>query len=196
MIRDYAFFRPTHVVPEVDSAGPLAFAGVYALRLSDAGFLNDRSILWCPNSQPSNQLTFSLSSGPPPRIEEIVAMTLSRREVWQRIAGGSYAYNLGIMINDQHTTPKMQNRSSFAILADAPLRETNGKKTWTVHFGSTSNILFEDGHVQLMRFDKQIDLLDHPYWNHQGENRAGVDLNDSVLGRSSRNPLDQPISDQ
>ncbi len=192
MIRDYAFYRPKHVVPEVDAAGPLAFAGVYAIRLSDAGLLDDRSLLWCPSNQPSDQLTFSLGSGPAPRIEELLNMPQARREIWQRIAGGSYAYNLGIMIDQQHATPQMQNRPSFAILADAPLRESADKKAWTVHFGSSSNVLFEDGHIQLMRFDEQLDLLDHPYWNHQGENRAGVDSNDSVLGRSGRNPLDLP----
>jgi hypothetical protein len=190
MIRDYAFYRPKHVVPEVDATGPLAFAGVYAIRLSDAGLLDDRSMLWCPNNQPADQLTFSLGSGPAPRIEELMTMPQSRREIWQRIAGGSYAYNLGIMVDQQHATPQMQNRAGFAILADAPLRESADKKIWTVHFGSSSNVLFEDGHVQLMRFDDHLDLLDHPYWNHQGENRAGVDSNDSVLGRSGRNPLD------
>jgi len=196
MIRDYAFYRPKHVVPEVDAAGPLAFAGVYAIRLSDAGLLDDRSILWCPNNQPSDQLTFSLGSGPAPKINDLVAMMKARREIWQRIAGGTYAYNLGIMIDQQHETPQMQNRSSFAILADAPLRQSPDKKIWTVHFGSSSNVLFEDGHIQLMRFDKHLDLLDHPYWNHQGENRAGVDSNDSVLGRSSRNPLDLQDNDE
>ncbi|MCY2973905.1 MAG: hypothetical protein NTW52_04465 [Planctomycetota bacterium] len=192
MIRDYAFYRPKHVVPEVDATGPLAFAGVYAIRLSDAGLLDDRSMLWCPNNQPSDQLTFSLGSGPAPKIAELLTMPQSRQEMWQRIAGGSYAYNLGIMIDRQHATPEMQNRPSFAILADAPLRESTDKKVWTVHFGSSSNVLFEDGHIQLMRFDEHLDLLDHPYWNHQGENRAGVDSNDSVLGRSGRNPLDLP----
>jgi hypothetical protein len=192
MIRDYAFYRPKHVVPEVDATGPLAFAGVYAIRLSDAGLLDDRSMLWCPSNQPSDQLTFSLGSGPAPRIEEFITMPQSRREIWQRIAGGSYAYNLGIMVDQQHATPQMQNRAGFAILADAPLRESSDKKVWTVHFGSSSNVLFEDGHIQLMRFDEHLDLLDHPYWNHQGENRAGVDSNDSVLGRSGRNPLDLP----
>jgi len=190
MIRDYAFFRPGRVVPEVEAEGPLSFAGVYAIRLSDMGFLSDRSKLWCSSSQLANPLSFSFSSNCNPSIRELIDMTSSRREFWQHVAGGSYAYNLGIMVDDEHSTPRMQSRPHFAILADAPLRESAQQKTWTVHMGIATNILYEDGHTQLVRFNEPLDFMDHPYWNDKGENRAGVDSNDSVLGRSNRNPLE------
>ena len=196
MIRDYAFFRPEHVVPEVESDGPLAFAGIYAIRLGDANLLDDRSKLWCPDNTPANQLSFAFVGSRGPTIQELVEMPTSRRNIWQRVAGGSYSYNLGIMINSQHATPRMQSRPNFAILADAPLRTSGEQKAWTVHLGTASNILYEDGHTQLVRFDKPLDLVDHPYWNHNGKNRAGIDVNDSVLGGSGRNPLDSNAEPQ
>jgi len=107
----------------------------------------------------------------------------------QRIAGGHYAYNLGVTENGRYQTPRYEGRSSFAVLGDMPIagrQSADGVDVTTMkwHHGQGANILYEDGSVRHVRPRSMIDIHDHPYTNHRGSIAAGVNIDDAALGAS------------
>ncbi len=188
-IRDFAFNSRHSKVPEVPVDGPLAFAGVYAIRLNDAGLLQDKQILWCPSD---GQMRFSIvdiGERRLPSADELTALPDKNRRVWQHLAGGSYAYTLGVMINSVHTMPSLDDSTEVAILADAPIQSNGGTLIFSAHRGFASNVLYRDGHVRLMRLNHGYDGPDHPYLNRNGVTQAGVEHGDSALGASYLPPI-------
>jgi hypothetical protein len=188
-IRDFAFNQRHSRVPEVEVEGPLAFAGVYAIRLNDAELLNEKQVLWCPSSGDARLSVVSVGERKFPSAFELKKLPANKRRVWQHIVGGSYAYNLGVVINNQHTMPSLDDTSDVAILADAPGMASETKLMFTAHQGVASNVLYRDGRVRLLRLNQRYDGPDHPYLNRNGETQAGVGDGDSALGASYQPPL-------
>jgi hypothetical protein len=188
-IRDFAFKHRYSRVPEVEAEGPLAFAGVYAIRLNDADLLDETQSLWCPSSGDARLSEVGIGERRFPSADELKRLPGSKRRVWQHIVGGSYAYNLGVIINNQHTMPSLEDASDVAILADAPGMPDERKLVFTAHRGVASNVLYRDGRVQLLRMNRRYDGPDHPYLNRNGVIQAGVDVGDSALGASYQPPL-------
>ncbi len=192
MIREYAMHRSDSRIPAVDPSGPLSFAGVYALRLRDVDLLESQKVVWCPTQQLVDSSKFQqMIEQRVPTTHELEQLPTSAAQVWQQIAGGTYSYNLGAMVDSQLEPPSLltveDNRASeIAILADKPM--PNLDNSYAVHKGIGTNILYQDGRVQLVRFDNHYDLSDHPYFNRRGEHRAGLDRNDSSLGVSHQSP--------
>jgi hypothetical protein len=120
---------------------------------------------------------------------------VSRLQWLQQIAGGRYAYSLGVMDGDRYSAPQHEGRASFAILGDAPLSGSYVADTADVtkmrwcHGGDGTNLLFEDGSVRHMRRTTMLDMPDHPYINHRGLVEAGVNIDDAALAPSSRPPF-------
>ena len=116
----------------------------------------------------------------------------------QRIAGGHYAYNLGVIDNGKYRTPRCEWRSSFAVLGDIPIagrQSADGVDVTTLmwHHGEGANILYEDGSVRHMRPRGMIDVYDHPYTNHRGSIAAGVNIDDASLGPSWYAPTPEAV---
>ena len=188
-IRDFAFQNRNSRVPEIPTEGPLAFAGVYAIHLNDAGLLIEKQILWCPNAGDQRLTVVGMGKHRMPSAVELKMLSAERRRVWQHIAGGSYAYNLGVMINNQHTMPSIDDRSDIALLADAPTQSPVAKMVFTAHRGQASNVLYRDGRIRLLRLDHDYDGPDHPYLNRNGVSEAGIESDDSAMGASYLPPL-------
>ncbi len=115
----------------------------------------------------------------------------------QRVAGGHYAYNLGVIENGKYQTPRYEGRSSFAVLGDMPIagrQSTDGVDVTTLkwHHGEGANILYEDGSVRHVR-PRSIDIYDHPYTNHRGSIAAGVNIDDASLGPSWYAPTPEAV---
>ena len=94
-------------LPAVGETGSEAFAGVYAIRLKDAGLMSDPTIRWCPSLDPPgfdeegvrfNQVN-ELAS-----IEDLDRVSADQLREIQRNAGGHYAYNLGVIEKDRFNT--------------------------------------------------------------------------------------------
>jgi hypothetical protein len=189
-IREYAFHGKNQVAPEIESSGPLGFAGVYAARLHDRGLLCEEMSLWCPSGQCED---FSVGAGKTvaslPTVEQLMRAGPDSLRVWKGWIGGSYAYNLGVISNGRFCMPRYLSRSTFAILGDAPVL-ISGKFSWSNHGWNQCNILYEDGRVALKVCGPNVEETDHPYLNRNGELNAGVDDNDSALGPSYMGPLD------
>ena len=116
----------------------------------------------------------------------------------QRIAGGHYAYNLGVIENGKYQTPRFEGRASFAVLGDMPIagrRSADGIDVTTLkwHHGEGANILYEDGSVRHVLPRSMIDTHDHPYTNHRGSIAAGVNIDDASLGPSWYAPTPEAV---
>ncbi len=201
-------------LPSLAESGPEAFAGMYAVRLADRGLLADARLRWCPelplpqDEPPPSRRFKSVADDPPPAalthlvIGEELKQAADRGDVsllrWlQRIAGGHYAYSLGVVDGNRYDAPQYEGRSSFAILGDAPISGTHGtdsvdvtKLRWS-HGGEGANLLYEDGSVRHLRVSAMLELPDHPFVNHRGSIEAGVNIDDASLAPSWRPPFIQ-----
>lgn len=180
-------------LPAVAESGPEAFAGVYSIRLHDAGLLPDPAVRWCPSLPMPPQRRFSFTSheavdsladlhGAPPDL---------LREM-QRYAGGHYAYTLGVIDRHDLKPPRFESRSTFAVMSDAPpagFHSRSDLRRVRSHGGQGINVLFEDGRVQFVTLSAIDDLPDHPLLNHRGLREAGVNPDDASLAPSWSAPF-------
>lgn len=187
--QDYAYHSRDQVGPEIELAGPLSFAGVYAVRLHDSNLLCIDDSLWCPGSEQSDSLIPITSIRALPSVEQLMRAKAQELQIWKRWIGGSYAYNLGVMYNGRYFMPRYLSRSHFAILGDAPVL-VKGTLSWNNHGANVSNILYEDGRVDSRVCGSKVESIDHPYLNERGELHAGVDDEDAALGPSQMGPFD------
>ena len=188
-LANYSDKDPGGFYPCVPTEGKFSFAGIYAPILRDSGYLQDPTWILCPSS--------SLAQDPGGfRIPSLAELDRANRitiVVFRRVAGGSYGFNLGFVVDGRHHWPRNKGRTHFALMADAPnpawrdLRSLN-------HGGRGQNLLFDDGHVRFVVECVGEGYLDHPFQNHFGRPEAGVDENDSVIGSSFRSPFLQPVS--
>lgn len=172
--------------PAVPSRGPRAFAGFYAPVLLDSGYLVEKKLLICPSSPlagPESAFEF-------PSIDQIDQATPHQLRWIQRVAGGSYGYNLGVVVDGVHHAAKNLGRASFALMADAPPSTTTSDTVLINHLGTGRNVLYEDGQVRFLPV-KLIEQTwpDHPFMNREGLPEAGVDANDAVVGPSAAPPF-------
>ncbi|KAA5545532.1 hypothetical protein FYK55_07785 [Roseiconus nitratireducens] len=190
--------------PGVAASGPKAFAGIYALHLSDAGILPDAGQRWCPAADipdlpPGGHSTtdvvvedpdseYSITLYDVPRVDQLQTLSPNELRVVQQWAGGHYAYSLGVVGETGFSSPRYEGRASFAVMSDAPL------SGWSTRdgFGSTRyahgdlgiNVLYEDGAVRFIRAEAFDSMPDHPLINHAGVREAGVNIDDASLAPS------------
>ena len=171
--------------PAIPHSGPRAFAGFYAPVLWESGYLDDPQLLVCPSSE----LAFDQQTWIFPTIDDVDRATPEQLSWIRQIAGGSYGYNLGVVIDGVHHAARNLGRASFALMADAPQPRT-GHDFVENHLGTGRNVLYEDGHVRFLPV-KLIERTwpDHPFMNRQGLPEAGVDANDAVVGPSAAPPF-------
>lgn len=186
-------------LPAVASDGPEAFAGVYAVRLKEAGLLPDESIRWCPSldrpESPRGDGASTVVGVEMVRVgsvDQLHQATVNELRQLQRSIGGHYAYTLGVIENEKLAPPKFEGRSAFAIMSDAPL---SGSPVGIItsekigHGGRGINLLFEDGRVQFVPLESLDQVVDHPLLNHRGEAEAGVNIDDASLAPSWCSPF-------
>lgn len=180
---DWAGISSNQRIPAVAVEGPAAFAGVYAIRLNEAGLLESPARLICV-SQPRNPVYSYQEPLQLPSMAQIALLSSDEISFFQRVAGGDFAYNLGVVEAGRVMAPRLEGRSRFAILADAPvIREDS--ELFQAHGGQGLNILFEDGHVEFVTIHGWDQLsLDHPFRNRRGVHDVGVDVDDASLAPS------------
>ncbi len=174
--------------PWVASSGNRAFAGIVGPTLVDSGHLTEPAHLICPaSSLAEQQEVFRV-----PSLSEVDRAQPAAILVIRQYAGGSYGYNLGVMVGGKHLAPRNLARAHFALMADAP------SVFWTDHrsvnHGSRGqNVLFEDGHIRFLVLDVlQSPWLDHPFLNRRGMVEVGLDGEDAVIAPSSTPPFADP----
>jgi len=192
-ITQYVNHSPQERMPAVAETGREAFAGVFMIRLNEAGLLTDPNIRWCPSLDQPPTLEAALTDlARVPSLEDLHGATVDQLRQIQQFAGGHYAYNLGVMEGDRLKSPRFEARSSFAILSDAPLpgitdSTQHGKVVG--HNATGINVLYEDGRVRFIQLPALESMPDHPLLNHRGEVEAGVSVDDAALAPSWRPPF-------
>lgn len=180
-------------LPAVSEAGPEAFAGVYAVRLNDAGLIEDPASRWCPSLDPPGNDEVTLTGlNEIVSIDELHESSVDRLRQIQRFVGGHYAYTLGVIDRDRFASPRFESRSSFAVMSDAPLTgyaDVDQLTRRIGHSGTGINILFEDGRVSFITVPSLDSMPDHPWLNHHGDVEAGVNVDDASLAPSWRPPF-------
>jgi hypothetical protein len=179
-----------HQFPKIETQGPMSFAGIYVVRLHEAGLLDSTRFLWCPTSP---RATFQVSI---PSTAQLIQAPADLHDSWRRFVGGSYAYNLGILDRGVYKTPSSHD-SHVPILGDLVCEEDiKANLRPIIHGASITNILYSDGKVRAIKLPSLVpstsnvsNEIDHPYLNRTLINAAGLDTNDWCLGPSHRSPL-------
>lgn len=195
-------------LPALAPQGPEAFSGMYAVRLADRGLLSDASLRWCPATDLPLAGAPPTGDGPSKHASALTHLVVgedleraaaagdvSQLRWLQQVAGGHYAYSLGVINGSRYDAPQYEGRTSFAVLGDAPIsghQVTDGvdvsKLRWS-HGGDGANLLYEDGSVRHLRIPAMLGLTDHPFVNHRGSIEAGVNIDDASLAPSWRPPF-------
>lgn len=199
--------------PSVPTSGPEAFAGVFTIRLKDAGLLPTSAYLRCVSIPATDE------SGPRiiciPSSADFSMADEAQQAAWRAELGGNYAYSLGVLEEGRVVGPRLQGRTHFAILADAPMYDED-REVFQAHEGRGINIYYEDGHVGFVHLARALSpavvpanvqpvepaaskdplfvagswsqSTDHPFRNIQGEHAAGLTPDDAALGPSYSTP--------
>lgn len=183
-IHSFAYGNTDRRVPNIDIHGPLSFAGIYPMRLKDAGLLVSSEHVWCPAAE-----SIDLDQPIPTTITFLSASPSARTNL-RYTAGGNYAYNLGYVLSGQYITPTMESNNNFALMGDTILSTESDGDSPVVHGRNAANILFADGQIRYVRIDR-IDAIhvDHPYLNTEHKKAAGIGDQDCCLGPSHQFPL-------
>ncbi len=179
-LQGYAESHRVYPTPPVE--GPLSRAGLYAPTLvSERRLVADDGTVLVPDSALARQGGFRV-----PTLEELrAAVGTPKFEEMVRSMGGDYGYTLGHRDAAGVLQPNRNlRRSHHPLLADAP--DASGEKSEN-HPGGVHFILFEDGHVERLTGDA-LHRDDHLYRNHDGEIRAGKDVEDAAIGDSHHQP--------
>jgi len=129
-----------------------------------------------------------------PTMCELAAASCKERCMWKRLMGGSYAYRMGYYDGDRYCAIRNERSCRKAILADAPSGGLNSSKC-TNHGGCGMNVLYEDGCVRFQKEATAPEIVrDIIYLNDVGKEAAGLDRDDTVLGRSAAMPGQAPAS--
>ena len=175
-------------LPAVAESGPEAFAGVYAVRLHDAGLLPEPTARWCPSREtPQSDAVTLTPIGTVDTISDLHEADVDTLREIQRYSGGHYAYTLGVQDGHRLKPPRFESRASFAVMSDAPPAGFSGRSDMlrlTGHGGQGINVLFEDGRVQFLAIPTVNSLPDHPLLNNRNRTEAGVHIDDASLAPS------------
>ena len=178
-------------LPAVSPNGREAFAGVYAVRLHEAGLLEESGGRWCPSMNPPNTHVDAINIHRMVSLSELHSAPINQLKELQRVIGGHYAYTLGVVDEDGLAAPRFKARTNFAVMSDAPMAVNQGRvdAQQIGHSGKGINVLYEDGHTQFYSLESLSVMPDHPLMNHRGETEAGVNVDDASLAPSWRGPF-------
>ncbi len=119
-LSECALLDPQRRFPAVAVEGPNSFAGIYAVSLSDRGMIKSASQLQCASFEGVRPIRAQLQTIP--TMAQLRSMDEAALRLCQASVGGDYAYNLGVVEDEQIVAPKYEGRSHFALLADMALR--------------------------------------------------------------------------
>jgi hypothetical protein len=172
--------------PCVPASGPESFAGINVMRLHEAKLLDSTLLLKCPG------LTEMVSDAPLiryiPSREEFIRASAARRQAWRHAVGGDYAYTLGVVDDGRITGARLEGRTHFAIVGDAPRLEDD-QEAFVAHEGYGVNIYFEDGHVAFVPVPR-IKPPERSFTEDRRADRASNIALQESLGRNKVRPVE------
>lgn len=181
-LAEYAGRSPDGRIPLIPVSGNRSFAGFYAASLLDQDLLEESRWLVCPSSDMAEQI----ESFRVPSVAEFDRATGETLVRLQKMAGGSYGFNIGFIEDGVYKAPKHEGRSYYCLMSDAPATFKPERMTKN-HGGRGQNMLYEDGCVKWV-VDPCQELCDDPYLNRSGIVAAGDDCTDVVVAESIARP--------
>ncbi len=180
----FANFSFGRSIPPIDTAGPMTFAGVYALRLHDRQLLDSIQWIQCPSNR-----VFPLLQRIP-TTEEFLADTPEQQQFWRYMAGGDYAFHLGSLVNGKYQTASLDAPARIAVIGD--MWPANGgavhasNRPIMLHGDRAVNVLYNDGSTHLLHLlDKdRMAGIDNPFLNSEMKQAVGIGLKDACLAPS------------
>ena len=187
-LSSFALFQPSHRLPAIEPSGPLAFAGVYSIRLQDNHLLDSRRWLQCPNESSTNWLVSI------PTSQQFIDAPEPKRFVWRMLAGGDYAYHMGSIVEGKYQAPSIESPARVAWIGDrwpVDLDQPLSDRDFEQHGTRGLNVLYSDGSVQWLKLPKIHELasIDHPYLNRELKQAPGIGEADACLGPSHLLPI-------
>ena len=177
-----AMSDPGERLPEISLEGSEAFAGIYPVELKERELITSDDLVWCASRNQPVRVT------PIPTRRELAKASVENLAELQQRAGGHMAFTLGVMEEGKYRAPRMQSRSHFPILGDAPIVKASDVRGLP-HDGRGVNLYYEDGSVRFVASRDNDFPFDDPYTNADNLREAGLNINDASLGESSRAPF-------
>jgi hypothetical protein len=170
-------------------------AGIFAVYLLEEDYAGPDELtrlLLCRSSPLAEDVAQKRMLIRVPTMCELAAATCKERKAWTQLMGGSYAYRMGYYSGDRYCAIRNERSCRKALLADAPSDELNSSEC-SNHGGSGMNVLYQDSCVRFQKEATAPDVVgDIIYLNDDGEEAAGLDSDDTVLGRSPAIPGQAP----
>lgn len=171
--------------PEVPTDGNLARAGVYAVRLQEAGYLPDERSVYCP--------AVAAGDDQPPYVPNLTTLQAADSDdaaaLFDRM-DGSFGYALGYVDGGRYHAVRNLDRARYAVLADSPSEHGEGGR----NHGCGQNVWFEDGHAEFLHCRRLNARDDDLYENHEGIVGAGIGPDDVVIGAARAQPRLMPVA--
>jgi prepilin-type processing-associated H-X9-DG protein len=174
-------------LPAPEEKGPLAPAGVYAVKLADGGYLGTDARIYCP----ANRRSALPHDYPNPEALKAKFDTDEYRG-WIKQIGGCYGYHLGYLDRGGRLHAIRQDDDPRTpIIADRPARFEESPRWNAVnspnHSSRGQNVLFLDGNVAFFR--SRAIGQDDIYLNHFLRQAAGRHARDAVIAPSEVPPI-------
>jgi len=169
--------------PWLDETGNRNRAGIYAPTLVNHRLVLDPRTFLCPSDETADLRQMQI-----PSFEQLDAARGATLEDYYETMGGSYGYHMGHAIDGRLVPPRDARRSNFVLLTDKPSDSRPGRTTAN-HVGRGQNVLCEDGRVCWCSTVPMAHVIDDPFHNRRNQVAAGLDRDDSVVGRSTDSPL-------
>ena len=176
--------RPDRRYSRIPWEDDRAVAGMMASLLVERQLIDNQDVLICPTSD-MGPLVPGYRTPTIPQIRMASGPELSRL---QQIAGGSFAYPIGVLESGLIVPPRNRYRESYCLVGEAPIWAV-GNGSQGNHEGRGGNFFFEDGQIRWIEDSLYSLLPDHPYRNRKGEVAPGVDDDDAVLGARDMHPV-------
>lgn len=168
--------------PSVPEEGRFADAGIFPVRLFDAGFLADHSALICPGSNWAERS----SEFRVPSMDELRAIPDWQLALVRNGMGGTYAYRIGYMNAGEYCRARDHRSPHLALATDAPYCRMTGAPSRHHSSSVGQPVGFEDGSVRMVA---SPEVILRTYRNDDGDVAAGLNQRDVVLAGSGCRPI-------
>lgn len=165
---------------------PQEHAGVFSIRLAATDVMTRDELsrlLMCRASALGERGESAGESIVIPTPEEFRRAKGERLLAIRRTSGGSYAYQIGYVVDGYYLPPRDHRHSLLPVLSDAP-NVAAGRGEGANHGGQIINTLFQDGSVRALRNCVVTQHRDHLYLNDDGVPFAADSWTDSVASPS------------
>jgi hypothetical protein len=174
---DYARLHDDYF-PEVAEYGNAAHAGIFAVRLQEAGLMAESQAAYCPAAVAGSEIA------PLPTLRAVHDATPAEADLMFAGLGGLFGYVLGYDDEGRYRRVRNRHRANFAVLADGAIEPG----TAASNHGCGQNMWFEDGHVAFLNACRLPASHDDFYRNRAGFVAAGIGPDDVVIGCSRATP--------